>query len=87
MKGKVNPVDIHVGHRVRIRRKFLGMSQEHLAGHLDVTFQQIQKYELGANRISASKLYEIGQALSVPVKYFFEGFGDTDTENSSISVA
>lgn len=73
-----NPVDLHVGARVRMRRKFLGMSQEGLAETIDLTFQQVQKYERGSNRISASKLYEIGRALKAPVAYFFEGYGQTE---------
>ncbi len=74
-----NPVDIHVGGRVRMRRKFLGLSQERLAEHLDLTFQQVQKYERGSNRISASKLFEISKALKAPVPYFFEGYGEGET--------
>lgn len=73
-----NPVDLHVGARVRMRRKFLGMSQEGLAETIDLTFQQVQKYERGSNRISASKLYEISRALKAPVAYFFEGYGATE---------
>lgn len=69
-------VDLHVGARVRMRRKFLGMSQEVLAGAIDLTFQQVQKYERGSNRISASKLYEIAKVLKAPVAYFFEGLGE-----------
>lgn len=73
-----NPVDLHVGARVRMRRKFLGMSQEGLAEIIDLTFQQVQKYERGSNRISASKLYEISKALKTPVSYFFEGYGENE---------
>ncbi|ESQ85580.1 Cro/Cl family transcriptional regulator [Asticcacaulis sp. AC466] len=73
-----NPVDLHVGARVRMRRKFLGMSQEGLAETIDLTFQQVQKYERGSNRISASKLYEISKALKAPVAYFFEGYGENE---------
>lgn len=73
-----NPVDLHVGARVRMRRKFLGMSQEGLAETIDLTFQQVQKYERGSNRISASKLYEISRALKAPVAYFFEGYGQNE---------
>ncbi|MFT4089658.1 MAG: helix-turn-helix transcriptional regulator [Asticcacaulis sp.] len=73
-----NPVDLHVGARVRMRRKFLGLSQEGLAETIDLTFQQVQKYERGSNRISASKLYEIARALKAPVAYFFEGYGASD---------
>ncbi len=71
-----NPIDLHVGGRVRMRRKFLGLSQEGLAEHLQLTFQQVQKYERGSNRISASKLYETSKALKAPVAYFFEGYGE-----------
>lgn len=70
---QAHPVDVHVGGRVRLRRVFLGYSQEKLANALGLTFQQIQKYERGANRISASKLYELSRILNVPVTYFFEG--------------
>jgi len=73
-----NPIDLHVGSRVRLRRKFLGKSQDALAGHLDLTFQQVQKYERGLNRISASKLFEVARALQVPVAYFFEGYDDSE---------
>jgi transcriptional regulator with XRE-family HTH domain len=71
-----NPVDLHVGGRVRMRRKMLGVSQERLADALGLTFQQVQKYERGANRVSASKLYEIARFLSAPISYFFEGLSD-----------
>lgn len=74
-----NPVDLHVGARIRMRRKVLGISQEKLAEELGLTFQQVQKYERGANRVSASKLYEIARALSAPVSYFFEGLTDPAT--------
>jgi transcriptional regulator with XRE-family HTH domain len=73
---KPNPVDIHVGSRVRLRRTLLGMSQEKLGDALGLTFQQVQKYERGANRIGASRLYDLSRVLDVPVAYFFEEFGD-----------
>ena len=73
------PVDLHVGVRIRMRRKFLGLSQETLAEGLSLTFQQVQKYERGANRVSASKLYEVSKVLKAPVAYFFEGYGEGDT--------
>jgi transcriptional regulator with XRE-family HTH domain len=72
-----NPVDLHVGHRIRSRRKSLGMSQSELAARLGLTFQQIQKYERGSNRVSASKLYETARALNVPLTDFFEGLPPT----------
>jgi len=67
-----NPVDRHVGSRVRMRRMLAGMSQEKLGTALGITFQQIQKYEKGTNRIGASRLQQIARALGVPVSYFFE---------------
>ncbi len=71
-KKKPNPVDIHVGSRVRLRRTMLGMSQEKLGESLGITFQQIQKYEKGSNRIGASRLQRISEVLNVPVSFFFE---------------
>ncbi len=71
-KKEPNPIDVHVGNRVRMRRMLVGMSQEKLGAQLGLTFQQIQKYEKGANRISASRLYQISQILGVPVQFFFE---------------
>lgn len=68
-----NPVDRHVGLRIRMRRKEIGVSQERLGEIIGLTFQQVQKYERAANRISASKLWEVAQALGVPVSYFYEG--------------
>lgn len=75
-----SPIDRHVGARIRMRRKILGVSQEKLADSLGLTFQQVQKYEKGANRVSASKLYEIAAALQTQVAYFFEGLADPSTE-------
>lgn len=72
-----DPVDVHVGKRVRLRRKSIGVSQEQVADALGLTFQQIQKYENGANRVSASKLHGIGKFLGVPVAFFFEGLEET----------
>jgi transcriptional regulator with XRE-family HTH domain len=71
-----NPVDLYVGGRIRMRRRSLGVSQERLADDLGLTFQQVQKYERGANRVSASKLYEIARSLQTPVAFFFEGLND-----------
>jgi transcriptional regulator with XRE-family HTH domain len=68
-----NPIDKHVGSRIRLRRMMLGMSQGTLGTALDLTFQQVQKYEKGANRVGASRLQQISQALQVPVAFFFEG--------------
>ena len=71
-----NLIDAHVGERVRRRRRALGVSQEQLADKLGLTFQQVQKYERGTNRISASKLYQTAAALETSVSYFFEGLPD-----------
>lgn len=70
--GKGHPIDIHVGHRVRLRRTQLGWSQERLAQALGLTFQQVQKYERGANRIGASRLFDLSRVLDVPVSFFFD---------------
>jgi transcriptional regulator with XRE-family HTH domain len=67
-----NPVDIHVGSRVRFRRMLLGMSQEKLGERLGLTFQQVQKYEKGINRIGASRLFDLSQVLGVPVQFFYD---------------
>ncbi len=67
-----NPIDVHVGGRVRMRRMLVGLSQEKLGERLKLTFQQVQKYEKGSNRISASRLYQMSQILGVPVEFFFD---------------
>ena len=71
-KKQPHPIDVHVGSRVRMRRVLLGMSQEKLGGRLGLTFQQVQKYEKGANRIGASRLWELSNILEVPVGFFYE---------------
>ena len=71
-KRMPNPVDVHVGNRMRMRRMLIGMSQEKLGERLGLTFQQVQKYEKGTNRVSASRLFHVAQVLSVPVQYFYE---------------
>ena len=76
------PIDVHVGRRVRLRRTLLGMNQTQLGEKLGITFQQIQKYERGSNRISASRLYQAARILDVPVLYFFDGL-DEGAEVSS----
>lgn len=76
MRSSPKPVDVHVGRRLKLRRTLLGMSQERLAQILGVTFQQIQKYERGANRVGSSRLYDIANALDVPVAFFFEDLED-----------
>lgn len=75
-----NPIDAHVGGRVRLRRMWLGLSQEKLGEKLGLTFQQIQKYEKGVNRIGASRLYDLSRVLGVGVEYFFEEFEDDPSE-------
>lgn len=73
-----NSIDAHVGKRLRQRRRLLGLTQQQLAGEVNIRFQQIQKYESGANRISASRLWSLAKALDVPVSYFFDGLnGDS----------
>jgi transcriptional regulator with XRE-family HTH domain len=72
-KKQVNPIDIQVGNRVRIRRMLIGMSQEKLGDMLGLTFQQVQKYEKGVNRIGAGRLFEVARILNVPVDFFYEG--------------
>ena len=71
-KKQPNPIDIHVGGRIRLRRTMLGMSQEKLGEQLGITFQQVQKYEKGTNRVGASRLQNIAAILGVPVAFFFE---------------
>jgi transcriptional regulator with XRE-family HTH domain len=91
-------MDTHVGSRVRLRRMLLGMSQEKLGEHLGLTFQQVQKYEKGINRIGASRLYELAQVLGVPVQFFYDdapaqaqaglalvsGFAETPSETYAV---
>ena len=80
--GKPNPIDVHVGARVRLRRTLLGMSQEKLGELLGLTFQQVQKYERGANRVGASRLFDLSRVLDVPVSFFFD---DMTQEVESLS--
>ena len=74
-----HPVDSHVGQRIRQRRWMSGMTQQQLAEKVGIKFQQIQKYETGMNRVSASRLFDVAQALDVPVAFFFEGLGGTSS--------
>ena len=71
-KGEPNPIDVHVGHRLRARRTLLGLSQEKVGEAMGLTFQQVQKYERGANRIGASRLWDMSRILNCPISYFFE---------------
>lgn len=75
-KKQANPIDIQVGNRVRIRRMLIGMSQERLGDLLGLTFQQVQKYEKGVNRIGAGRLFEVSRILNVPVDFFYEGVNE-----------
>ena len=81
-----NPIDVHVGSRVRLRRTLLGMSQEKLGDAIGLTFQQVQKYERGANRVGASRLFELSRVLDVPVSFFFDEL-DPETAEAVPSVA
>lgn len=79
-----HPVDVHVGKRVRHRRWMVGMTQQQLAEKVGIKFQQIQKYETGMNRVSASRLWDISEALEVPVSFFFEGLGQDQNAEASL---
>lgn len=79
-----NPIDVQVGHRIRAARKMIGMSQEALASKLDVSFQQVQKYESGANRISASMLWMTAVTVNQPVSYFFDGLDGIDGNTEAL---
>ena len=78
-KKQANPIDVQVGNRVRIRRMLIGMSQERLGDLLGLTFQQVQKYEKGVNRIGAGRLFEVARILNVPVDFFYEGLATNPT--------
>lgn len=78
-----HPVDLHVGKRIRQRRWLVGMTQQQLAEQVGIKFQQIQKYETGANRVSASRLWDISEAMDVPVNFFFEGIENEVTAAGS----
>ncbi|MFN3077551.1 MAG: helix-turn-helix domain-containing protein [Alphaproteobacteria bacterium] len=80
--GSPNPIDVHVGGRVRLRRTLLGMSQEKLGDAIGLTFQQVQKYERGANRIGASRLWDLSRVLDVPVSFFFDDMVEATTSQS-----
>jgi transcriptional regulator with XRE-family HTH domain len=84
--GRPNPIDVHVGSRVRLRRTLLGLSQEKLGEAIGLTFQQVQKYERGANRIGASRLYDLARVLDVPVSFFFEEMAPETKQSSPAQV-
>lgn len=77
-----NTIDLHLGKRLRRRRRLLGLTQQQLAGACGVRFQQIQKYECGANRISAARLWQLSSALEVPVGYFYDGLADVTAHDA-----
>jgi len=78
-----HPVDVHVGKRIRHRRWLVGMTQQQLAQHVGIKFQQIQKYETGANRVSASRLWDISETLEVRISFFFEGLEREQAQQSA----
>jgi transcriptional regulator with XRE-family HTH domain len=78
-EGRPSPIDVHVGSRVRLRRTLLGMSQERLGEALGLTFQQVQKYERGVNRVGASRLFDLSRVLDVPISFFFDDMPDSLT--------
>ncbi|MBL8709098.1 MAG: helix-turn-helix domain-containing protein [Rhodospirillaceae bacterium] len=83
-KGFPNPIDVHVGQRMRQRRTLLGMTQETLAAAIGLTFQQVQKYEKGSNRVSSSRLFDLSRILDVPIAFFFEDIpGDVQNKSPS----
>ena len=84
--GSANPIDVHVGARMRLRRTLLGMSQEKLGEAIGLTFQQVQKYERGANRIGASRLFDLSRVLDVPVSFFFDDMGEAALSSSPAAV-
>ena len=81
-KGFPNPIDVHVGSRIRLRRTLLGLSQERLAEAIGLTFQQVQKYERGANRVGSSRLFDLSRVLDVPIAYFFDEMPSNVQEKS-----
>jgi transcriptional regulator with XRE-family HTH domain len=78
-EGRPSPIDVHVGSRIRLRRTLLGMSQERLGEALGLTFQQVQKYERGVNRVGASRLFDLSRVLDVPISFFFDDMPDSLT--------
>jgi transcriptional regulator with XRE-family HTH domain len=81
--GKPNPIDVHVGHRLRLRRTLLGLSQQKVGDALGLTFQQVQKYERGANRIGASRLWDLSGVLDCPISFFFDEMSDENTDDQN----
>ncbi|MCA1935920.1 MULTISPECIES: helix-turn-helix domain-containing protein [Asticcacaulis] len=84
MTHMANDIDLHLGKRLRRRRRLLGLTQQQLALAVGIRFQQIQKYECGANRISAARLFQLAKALETPVTYFYDGLEDNTTEVAAV---
>ncbi len=80
-ESRPSPIDVHVGSRIRLRRTLLGMSQERLGESLGLTFQQVQKYERGVNRVGASRLFDLSRVLDVPISFFFDDMPDALSVN------
>ena len=78
-ESRPSPIDVHVGSRIRLRRTLLGMSQERLGEALGLTFQQVQKYERGVNRVGASRLFDLARVLDVPISFFFDDLSEAVT--------
>ena len=85
-EGLGHPVDVHVGKRIKTRRLVRGWTQDELAKAVDLSFQQVQKYERGSNRVSAGRLYELSKALNVPIQYFFDDYVDEDPNAGPIAL-
>lgn len=84
-ESRPSPIDVHVGSRIRLRRTLMGMSQERLGEALGLTFQQVQKYERGVNRVGASRLYDLSRVLDVPISFFFDDMPDSSGNGMSSS--
>lgn len=85
-QGFYNPIDVHVGRRIRLRRSLLGLSQSEVANAMGLTFQQVQKYERGANRVSSSRLFDIARILDVPISYFYAEMSTQVSQQSPASL-
>ncbi len=83
----VSDIDLHVGRRLRRRRRLLGLTQQQLGAAVGIRFQQIQKYECGANRLSAARLFQLAQALNVPIQYFYEGLEVADANGAAATLS
>lgn len=81
-----NDIDLHLGRRLRRRRRLLGLTQQQLATSVGIRFQQIQKYECGANRISAARLWQLSEALEIPIGYFYDGLSEAQTRTATAAI-